>query len=290
MLVTDGFLRKSGITKKLELAIERSGVRLSAYDRTKANPTAENVEEARTLYVENSCLIAFGGDSSIDCAKASGARIAYPKRSLDRLRRNLRVLKKIPSLVAIPIMAGTGSEVTLSAVITDADRHYKYTMNDFALIPTHAILDPEVTFTLSPSLTATTGMDALTYAIEVYIGRSTNKETRRMLIEAVRLIFSNIETAYDNGANCEARKDMLRAAYLAGAAFSKSYAGYIHAIAHSPGGRYNTPHGLANSVLLPCCLVEYGEPYTPSVAWIGSCNGTYCRKRLTCHWRKEVYR
>lgn len=132
-------------------------------------------------------------------------------------------------------------------------------MNNFTMIPKYAAHDPEVTFSLPPHITATTGMDALTHAVEAYIGRSTSKETRRLALEATQLIFNNIEIAFKDGTNREARREMLRAAYKAGVAFSKSYVGYIHAVAHSLGGQYNTPHGLANSVLMPIVLEEYGE-------------------------------
>lgn len=260
LLVTDSFLRTSGVTRRLEENLAKAGVKLAVYDRTCPNPTVQNVEEARELYVREQCecLIAVGGGSSIDCAKAVGTRIAWPKRTLDSLRGNLRIMKRLPPLIAIPTTAGTGSEATLTAVITDPENHYKYTMNDFSLIPRYAILDPEMTFTLPPSLTATTGMDALTHAVEVFIGRSTSKETRAWALEATRLIFENIEIAYHDGQNREARKNMLRAAYLAGNAFSKSYVGYIHAVAHSLGGQYNIPHGLANTVLMPIVLEDYG--------------------------------
>ena len=260
LLITDSFLRKAGITASLEECINKSGIKLTVYDSTRPNPTVENVEEARGIYVKNNCdcLIAFGGGSSIDCAKAVGARIAHPRRSLDSLKGDLRIFKRLPALIAIPTTAGTGSEVTVTAVITDAAKHYKYTMNSFPLIPHYAVLDPEVTYTLPPHLTATTGMDALTHAVEAYIGRSTSKETRALSCEAVRLIFDNIETAYAEGTNREARMNMLTAAYKAGIAFSKSYVGYIHAVAHSLGGQYNIPHGLANSVLLPIFLEVYG--------------------------------
>lgn len=147
----------------------------------------------------------------------------------------------------------------MTAVITDSEKKHKYTMNDFTLIPSYAVLDPTVTYSLPPSLTATTGMDALTHAVEAYIGGSTTKETRRCALEATELIFKNIETAYSDGANHTARKNMLEAAYKAGIAFSKSYVGYVHAVAHSLGGQYNVPHGFANSVLMPIVLEEYGE-------------------------------
>ncbi|MGN1082012.1 MAG: iron-containing alcohol dehydrogenase, partial [Candidatus Avispirillum sp.] len=148
---------------------------------------------------------------------------------------------------------------TITAVITDSEKKHKYTMNDFTLIPAYAVLDPEVTYTLLPSLTATTGMDALTHAVEAYIGRSTSRETRRLCLDAVDLIFKNIETAYADGQNRNARAHMLKASYMAGIAFSKSYVGYIHAVAHSLGGQYNVPHGFANAVLMPIVLKEYKE-------------------------------
>jgi alcohol dehydrogenase class IV len=195
----------------------------------------------------------------MDCAKAVGARVVFPKKQLGELKGLLKVHRKIPTLIAIPTTAGTGSEVTLAAVITDSREKHKYVMNDFNLIPSYAILDPHATYTLPPSLTATTGMDALTHAVEAYIGRSTTKETRAMATKAVKLIFDNIETAYREPENKAARENMLHAAHYAGIAFSKSYVGYVHAVAHSLGGRYNTPHGLANSVLLPIVLEIYGE-------------------------------
>ncbi|MCI5648325.1 MAG: iron-containing alcohol dehydrogenase [Fusicatenibacter sp.] len=261
LLVTDHGLRSGGSTAHLEELLKENGIHCAVYDTTCANPTVHNIEEARELYMREHCeaLIAFGGGSSMDCAKAVGARIAYPKKSLNQLKGLLRVLRKIPTLIAIPTTAGTGSEVTITAVITDSEKKHKYTMNDFTLIPSYAVLDPEVTYTLPPHLTATTGMDALTHAVEAYIGGSTSKETRALSKEAVRLIFDNIETAYHEGINREARENMLQAAYKAGIAFSKSYVGYIHAVAHSLGGQYNIPHGLANAVLMPIVLEEYGE-------------------------------
>ena len=195
----------------------------------------------------------------MDCAKAVGALIAYPNKDLSKLKGLLKVLRKIPTLIAIPTTAGTGSEVTITAVITDSEKKHKYTMNDFTLIPRYAVLDPEVTYSLPPRFTSTTGMDALTHVVEAYIGGSTTKETRALSLEATKLIFNNVEKAYKNGNNHDARQNMLIAAYKAGIAFSKSYVGYIHAIAHSLGGQYNIPHGLANAVVMPIVLEEYGK-------------------------------
>ena len=260
LLVTDHPLREARVTRPLEELLDRSGVHCAVYDRTRANPTVHNVEAARAQYLAEGCqgIIAFGGGSSMDCAKAAGARIVYPKRSVNQMKGLLRVLRRLPPLIAIPTTAGTGSEVTVTAVITDSEKKHKYTMNNFTMIPHYAVLDPAVTRTLPPALTATTGMDALTHAVEAYIGGSTTKETRQLALETVRLVFENLEAAYQNGDDLTARKNMLHAAHIAGIAFSKSYVGYVHAVAHSLGGQYNTPHGLANAVLLPIGLEFYG--------------------------------
>lgn len=283
MLVTDSGIRGAGITQPLEEALAANGVKCAVYDKTRANPTVINVEEARKLYLDKKCegLIAFGGGSAIDCAKAVGARIAYPEKSLNELKGTLRVLRAIPTLIAIPTTAGTGSEVTLAAVITDSDKKHKYTMNDFTLIPRYAVLDPTVTLSLPPHLTATTGMDALTHAVEAYIGRSTSRETRQKALQATALIFGNIQRAYRNGQDYEARANMLKAAYLAGVAFSKSYVGYIHAVAHSLGGQYNVPHGLANSVLMPIILPSYGKKAHKKLHRLGIAAGV--ASEADCH-------
>lgn len=260
LLVTDKGIRKAGLTKPLEQLLADNQISCTVYDGTVANPTVRNVEEARELYLSHGCqaIIALGGGSSIDCAKACGARIAKPKQSLAQMEGILKVHKKLPPLIAIPTTAGTGSETTLAAVITDPQTHHKYPINDFPLIPRYAVLDAEVTRSLPPSLTASTGMDALTHAVEAFIGHSTTKQTREDALTAVSLIFDNLRTAYYNGNNMEARQNMLEAAYLAGSAFTVSYVGYVHAVAHSLGGRYGTPHGLANAILLPYVLESYG--------------------------------
>ena len=231
------------------------------YDKTVANPTTENVAEALDIYRENGCtaIIGFGGGSSMDCAKAVGARAAKPKQPLSKMKGILKVRKRLPLLIAIPTTAGTGSETTLAAVITDAKTRHKYAINDFPLIPRYAVLDPKVTVSLPPSITASTGMDALTHAVEAFIGNSTTYGTRQNALLAVRLIFDNIDIVYNDGKNVDARRNMLHASFYAGCAFTKSYVGYVHAIAHSLGGEYNVPHGLANAVILPLVLESYGS-------------------------------
>ncbi len=275
LLVTDKGIRSRGISEPLERLLEREGIFCAVYDGTVANPTAENVAEALRIYRENGCqaIIGLGGGSSMDCAKATGARVARPRTLLGKMEGILRVRRRLPPLIAIPTTAGTGSETTLAAVITDAETRHKYAINDFPLIPRAAVLDPELTKTLPPFITATTGLDALTHAVEAYIGRSTTRETRRDALEAVRLIFENLDRAVERGSDMDARRNMLRAAFLAGSAFSKSYVGYVHAVAHSLGGKYNTPHGLANAVLLPGILESYGETVHPKLARLAEAAG-----------------
>lgn len=260
LMVTDPVIRSLGITTELEQQLQEANISLSVYDQTAANPTSAHVEAARQLYLQNDCqaLIGFGGGSSIDCAKAVGARIAKPRQSLAKMKGILRIHKRIPLLIAIPTTAGTGSETTLAAVIVDEKNRHKYPINDFPLIPRYAVLDPEVTKSLPRQITATTGLDALTHAVEAYIGRSTTRQTRAMAMEAVQLIFFNLEQACNHGGDLNARRNMLHAAYQAGNAFTRSYVGYVHGVAHSLGGAYNIPHGLANAVLLPYVLEAYG--------------------------------
>lgn len=261
LLVTDKGIRGLGLTETLENQIKSNDIKLAVYDDTVANPTTKNVAEALDMYKSNDCeaIIAFGGGSAMDCAKATGARVVRPKKPLSKMKGILKVNKKLPLLIAIPTTAGTGSETTLAAVITDSETRHKYAINDFPLIPEYALLDANLTVGLPKFVTATTGMDALTHAVEAYIGRSTTKQTRDYALRAVKLIFENLETAYIDGTNLEARQNMLQAAYLAGLAFTKSYVGYIHAIAHSLGGKYNVAHGLANAIIMPYVLKKYGK-------------------------------
>lgn len=261
LIITDGGIMKLGLTRRLEKALKEAGIPYTIYDKTVANPTTVNVREALELYHKEGCdaIIGFGGGSSMDCAKAVGACAVKPNQSLAQMKGILKVHKKLPLLMAVPTTAGTGSETTLAAVITDADTRYKYAINDFPLIPRYAVLDPKVTLSLPPFITATTGMDALTHAVEAYIGNSTTIDTRRDALKAVKLIFENIDIAYEHGDNIQARRNMLHASFYAGCAFTKSYVGYVHAVAHSLGGQYNVPHGLANAILLPLVLREYGS-------------------------------
>lgn len=233
----------------------------AVYDGVMPNPTVHQVEQGLEVYLQNNCdsILAFGGGSAMDCAKAIGARVVRPKKSVNKMKGLLKVCKKLPPFFAVPTTAGTGSECTVAAVITDSETHDKYAINDFSLIPHYAILDPTLTVGLPPMLTATTGMDALTHAVEAYTNHANTPATKRQAEQAVKLIFENLKEATLNGKNLQARENMQKAAYLAGLAFTRGYVGYVHALAHALGGKYGVAHGLANAVLLPYVLKAFGK-------------------------------
>ena len=261
LVVTDKGLMGIHLLDSLFEELDKAGVKYTVYDGTQPNPSIQNIEDARQLYLDNACegVIAFGGGSPMDCAKAAAARVTNPKTPVKKMRGVLKVWHKLPPLFAVPTTAGTGSEVTLAAVVSDPETHEKNAINDPKLRPKYAVLDPELTVGLPPHITSTTGMDALTHAVEAYIGNSNVKSTIAYAEKATKMIFDNIETAYADGKNIEARDKMLWASYYAGMAFTRAYVGYVHAIAHNLGGFYGIPHGLANAVILPYVLEFYGE-------------------------------
>ena len=261
LVVTDKGLMGIHLLDSLFEELDKAGVEYVVYDGTQPNPSIENIEDARALYVDNTCqgVIAFGGGSPMDCAKAAAARVTNPKISVRKMRGVLKLHHKLPPFFAVPTTAGTGSETTLAAVVTDTATHEKNAINDIRLKPRFAVLDPELTVGLPPHITSTTGMDALTHAVEAYIGKSNVKSTEEYAEKATKMIFENIEKAYTNGKDIEARDQMLKASFYAGQAFTRAYVGYVHAIAHNLGGQYGVPHGLANAVILPYVLEYYGE-------------------------------
>ncbi|MFW5780844.1 MAG: iron-containing alcohol dehydrogenase [Bacillota bacterium] len=275
LLVTDKGISSLGLINPLVEGLKKENIKCSVYYKTVPNPTIDNIEEALTVYKENDCkaIIAFGGGSPMDCAKGIGARVARPNKPVQKMKGVLKVLKSTPPIFAVPTTSGTGSEATLAAVITNSDTHEKYPINDPALIPKYAVLDPKITVKLPKYITSTTGMDALTHAVEAYIGKSNTSETKEMAEKAVSLIFDNLKRAYDNPEDLEARKNMQIASYYAGIAFTRAYVGYVHAIAHTLGGFYNTPHGLANAVILPYFLDEYGKSIYKSLARLAEVAG-----------------
>ncbi|MCL1965345.1 MAG: iron-containing alcohol dehydrogenase [Firmicutes bacterium] len=259
LIVTDAGLVRKGQHTEMVRALGDRDIRYVIYDKTVPNPTIENTEEALELYRQGHCaaIIALGGGSPMDCAKAVGARVAHPKKSISQMRGQLKVRKAIPLLIAVPTTAGTGSETTLAAVVTDSTTHEKYGIVDPVLIPSYALLEPKLTVSLPSHITAWTGMDALCHAVEAYIGHSNTAQTRKDALKAVELIFRNLYTAFSDGQNLIARKNMQDAAFLAGLAFTRAYVGNIHAVAHTLSGQYGTQHGLANAVIMPYILDMY---------------------------------
>lgn len=261
LIVTDGVIVSLNLMESLLDELNNYSIHYSIYDKTVPNPTIDNIEEAIQLYKKENCeaIIGFGGGSSIDCAKGVAARMAVPKKKIPQMKGLLKIRKKTPILIAIPTTSGTGSEATVAAVITNSNTHEKYAISDPVLIPSIAVLDPVLTKGLPPNITATTGMDALTHAIEAYIGRANTKRTKILSKKSVKLIFNYLPSAYTNGNNLEVRYKMQQASYYAGVAFTRAYVGYVHAIAHTLGGFYSVPHGLANAVILPYVLEAYGD-------------------------------
>ena len=274
LIVTDSQVSALGLTKPLEEALTKRGMDVVVFDGAKPNPTTGMVERAYELYKQHNCdsLIAVGGGSPMDTAKAVGVRAARPKKTLGQLAGILKVWRRLPYLIAVPTTAGTGSETTLAAVIVDDKTRHKYVINDFNLIPPCAVLDPQLIHTLPAHLVASTGIDALTHAVEAYIGRSTNKHTRKDAEEATALIFANLKQAAAHESEA-AEAAMLRASHLAGRAFTRSYVGYIHAVSHSLSGMYDLPHGQTNATLLPLVLEMYGEKVHKKLSKLALCAG-----------------
>lgn len=268
LIISDKQIISLGLLNKLLHALEENKIKYFIYDKTTPNPTIDNIEEALSLYKINSCkaIIALGGGSVIDCAKGVGARSVKKHTKIEKMKGLLKVRRHLPPIFAIPTTAGTGSETTVASVISNAKTHEKYAISDVSLIPKFAVFDTELTKNLPPQLTATTGMDALTHAVEAFIGRSNTKQTRKDALKAVKLIDENLLEAYLNGKNMIARENMQFASFFAGRAFTRAYVGNVHAIAHALGALYNIPHGLANAIVLPVVLRAYNGKVNKELA------------------------
>ena len=256
--------------------LDQAGIGYVLFAEVEANPSVNTVNRIQRLYLDSGCqgFIAVGGGSPMDAAKAAAARVVRPKTPVGKMAGLLKVGRKIPPYIAVPTTAGTGSETTIAAVITDSETHHKYALMDLHLVPKYAVLDPEMTRELPPKITATTGMDALTHAVEAYLCWTYNtKESIRLAEEAVCGIFKYLERAYRDGNDMQARTEMLIASYKAGFAFTRAGVGNVHAIAHTLGGLYNTPHGLANAVILPIVLEDYGAAAEKKLARLAELTG-----------------
>jgi alcohol dehydrogenase class IV len=276
MVVTDPGLMKARVAQRLTAVLEAAGMPYLLYSEVEANPSVNTVDAIAAAYQKAGCdsFVAIGGGSAMDAAKAAAALIVRPDKSLAQLGGLLRVRRRIPPFIAVPTTAGTGSETTIAALVTDTQSHHKYAIMDLNLIPHYAVLDPELTLGLPPQITAATGMDALTHAVEAYLCWTYNTaESRRFAREATRAIFANLRQAYTDGSDMKARLAMQLASYRAGFAFTRAGVGNVHAIAHTLGGLYNTPHGLANAVLLPVVLEDYDAAVQGKLAELAAVAG-----------------
>ena len=261
LVVTGPNIMKQGLPDRMLDSLREAGFDFCVFSDIAANPTSDNVEAGYRAYRENGCqcLVAFGGGAPMDCAKAIAAKAVHPNKTVAQLQGVLKVHKKIPLFFAIPTTSGSGSETTVAAVITDSATHRKASINDPAILPKYAILDPELTVGLPPFVTATTGMDALCHAVEAYTNHRYNTPLEdRLAKEAVQLIHDNLLKAYHDGNDLEARQNMQRAAFFAGRAFTRGCVGYVHATGHTLGGLYGVPHGLAMSIILPHVMRQFG--------------------------------
>lgn len=270
MIVTDSGILRLGLTNSLEDALKKESVPYVLFPKVVPNPTFEVVYEGRDVFVKEGCdsLIALGGGSAMDTAKAVAALVSNPKKRLEQFRGELKVRKRKVPLFAVPTTAGTGSEATIAAVLVNEKTKDKFSVNDPVLIPDVAILDPELLALLPPKLIASTGMDALTHAVEAYIGHENTRKTKKAAKEAIVLIYENLYPFYADRSIESHRAAMQKASYLAGVAFTRAYVGYVHALAHALGGKYGIPHGYANAVLLPHVLKAYRKKAEKKLAEI----------------------
>lgn len=275
LVVSDATLQKLGVLKQTLAQLDEKKITWHLYTDVAPNPTIDNVEHGLEMYIEHHCtgIIAIGGGSVMDCAKLIGARAVRPNKSVKQLKGLFKVLKSLPPLCAIPTTAGTGSETTVAAVVNDPNTKTKYAVTDFSLVPSDAVLIGELTQSVPDFITAATGIDALTHAIEAYIGTIGLAFSNEKSLQAIDLILKNLKVAYNEGDNLVAREQMLLASFYAGQAFTRTSVGYVHAIAHQFGAQYGTAHGLANSVLLMPVLRFYGKAIYPKLAEIAD----YCK-------------
>jgi len=256
LIVTDAVIAKLGLLKPLTDALTAGGAQYAVFDEITPDAPIPLIERGVAFCQAHDCdaIVAFGGGSAMDASKAIAAAIATDKPLRDLAGYLKSGLRNPMRIYAVPTTAGTGSEVTVAAVIADPERQAKLVIIDPRLVPKMAALDPALMTGLPPHITAATGIDALTHAIESFVGRWTTAYSDGMALSAVGLIFDNLRTAYRDGQNLEAREKMSLASTYAGFAFTRANVGYVHAIAHQFGGRYHTPHGLANAILLPHVL------------------------------------
>ena len=256
LVMTDAGLVKLGVAAKLTDVLDAAGVAYEVFDQVPPDSSMDVVNEVARLYTERGCdgFVAIGGGSVIDTTKGAAASLACEGVDFATLQGSEILKADLPPLIAVPTTAGTGSEVTLVAVVADTHKHAKLSFTSYKLVPHAAILDPALTSSLPPKLTATTGMDALTHAVEAYTSIQKNPVSDAFAVKAIELIAENLPVACREGANVDARTSLALGSLLAGAAFSNAMVGIVHALGHSLGGLCHIPHGQAMMMLLPHCV------------------------------------
>ncbi len=267
LVVTDPVVAKLGLMAPMVAALKAGGTAYVVFNKMLPDAPVALIEKGVALFKSKGCdaIVAFGGGSAMDAAKAIALAAANNKHPA-QLAGYFKGLRAPVPIYAVPTTAGTGSEVTVAAVISDPEKHRKLVIADTRIVPRMAALDPTLMVGLPPDITAATGMDALTHAIEAYIGHWRTSFTDRMALSAVSMIFEALPVVYANGQNLAAREKMALAANYAGQAFTRANVGYVHAIAHQLGGRYHTPHGLANAMLLAHVLRFMSPAIQPQLA------------------------
>ena len=252
LIVTDHFLNKMGVVSKVAQLLEQSGVESVIFDETKPNPTVDNVKSGleKLSQSECDCVISLGGGSPHDCAKGIALLATNGGEIKDYEGVDQSAKPQLP-LISVNTTAGTASEMTRFCIITDEKRHIKMAIVDKHVTPMMSVNDPELMLAKPASLTAATGMDALTHAIEAYVSTAATPITDAVAIKAIEMIQGNLRQAVKQGEDITARDNMAYAQFMAGMAFNNASLGYVHAIAHQLGGFYDLPHGVCNAVLLP---------------------------------------
>lgn len=274
IVTTPGFIKRGTLQSFFD-ALNQNDIQYSIFHDVKPDPEISDVEKLKEMYIKDGCqaLIAIGGGSVIDCSKAALACVQMKKLDVTTVLHTGRVSKQLPLLIAVPTTAGTGSEVTAGAVITDPIQKRKYALSNLFLIPKYAVLDSSLLVSLPSKMTAYTGMDALTHAIEAYINCFNNRKTNEYALRAIKTIFQYLVPSFEDGLNKHYRLELLEASYNAGVAISNNYVGYVHTIAHGIGGMYHLQHGMINATILPIVLEEYGSAVVSKLAKIADVVG-----------------
>lgn len=262
IVVTDGGVQRAGIAKRVTDLLDAAGVEYIVYDGVEANPKDVNVEEGARIAREFGAdsIIAIGGGSPIDCAKSIGVLLAHNADKIKPYEGKTAATLPLPLLISVPTTSGTGSELTFSSVITDTANKYKMTVKSPFTAAKVAVCDPELTLSVPPMVTASTGVDALTHAIEAYTATCSEPISDAVALYAIELIYENLVQAVKNGSDLSVRSGMLMGSMLAGIAFSHSDVASVHCVAESLGGVYDLPHGMCNAIFLPY-VMEYNMDY-----------------------------